>query len=89
MLSCKLTGSHTELPAEKLTAAKAASPVQTKEYKAWYAANEHWLKPYAVFGLLRDLFGTAEHWKWGSLNNPSPEVASFHQLQHYKGVLLA
>ena len=48
--------------------------MQTKEYKSWYQANSHWLKPYAVFGLLRDLFGTSEHWEWGALSTLSEQV---------------
>lgn len=48
--------------------------MQTKGYRAWFAANEHWLRPYAVFGFLRSLFGTAEHWRWGALGSPTPEA---------------
>lgn len=47
---------------------------QTKEYQSWYQENEHWLKPYAVFCFLRDLFGTSKHWKWGVFSSPTDEV---------------
>ena len=50
--------------------------VQSKEFKAWFAENKSWLKPYAIFGFLRDLHGTSEHWRWGTLSNPTPEVHS-------------
>ena len=47
---------------------------QTPEFKTWYEANRAWLQPYAAFCFLRDLFGSAEHWKWGSLSRPSQQV---------------
>lgn len=47
---------------------------QTADFREFYAANEEWLRPYAVFCFLRDLFGTAEHWHWGVLARPTPEV---------------
>lgn len=40
----------------------------------WFSANEFWLVPYAAFCFLRDLFGTAEHWKWGTMAKPTPQV---------------
>lgn len=55
-------------------AARHARPVQSKPYKEFCARNSEWLKPYAVFCFLRDLFGTAEHWKWGVFSSPTPEV---------------
>lgn len=42
--------------------------------QAWFADNESWLVPYAAFCWLRDLFGTAEHWRWGAMAQPSPEL---------------
>ena len=40
-----------------------------------------WLKPYAVFSALRELFGTAEHWRWGDLSatNAAAVVARLSQ----------
>jgi hypothetical protein len=40
----------------------------------WFAASEHWLVPYATFCFLRDLFGTAEHWRWGVMAKPSKQL---------------
>lgn len=40
----------------------------------WFADNEFWLVPYAAFCFLRDLFGTAEHWRWGAMATPTPQV---------------
>lgn len=35
-----------------------------KEYKEFFAANEHWLVPYAVFCYLKDEFGTSDFNQW-------------------------
>ena len=47
---------------------------QTVEFREFYAANEEWLRPYAIFSFLRNLFGTAQHWHWGVLARPTPQV---------------
>ena len=49
-------------------------PVQSASFESWFVANKEWLQPYAAFCFLRDLFGTAKHWKWGSLSHPSQKV---------------
>ncbi len=41
------------------------SIVRTKAFKAFVAANESWLKPYAAFCVLRDQNGTADFSQWG------------------------
>ena len=38
-------------------------------FKAFLDEQSAWLRPYAVFGALRELFGTAEHWRWGALGS--------------------
>ena len=48
--------------------------VQTSEFKQWYEDNQSWVQPYAAFCFLRDLFGSAEHWKWGSLSHPTQQA---------------
>eukprot|EP00878_Enallax_costatus_P005731 GHUV01006009.1.p1 GENE.GHUV01006009.1~~GHUV01006009.1.p1 ORF type:complete len:779 (+),score=167.27 GHUV01006009.1:209-2338(+) len=48
--------------------------LQTQAYKDWFAASEHWVVPYAAFSFLRDLFGTAEHWRWGVMAKPSQQL---------------
>lgn len=40
-----------------------AELMASRDYKAWFEQNADWLKPYAVFCYLKDLFGTAEHWR--------------------------
>ena len=47
---------------------------ETDGFKEFYARNEHWLRPYGVFCVLRDLFGTAEHWRWGVFAKYSEDV---------------
>eukprot|EP00958_Prasinococcus_capsulatus_P011964 scaffold1190_cov393-Prasinococcus_capsulatus_cf.AAC.30 len=47
--------------------------VQDGDFGAFLEENSSWLKAYAVFCFLRDLFGTAEHWHWGKLSKPSQE----------------
>lgn len=54
----------------------------------WFADNEFWLVPYAAFCFLRDLFGTAEHWKWGTMAKPTPQVWIVPQQQLICGILL-
>jgi len=44
------------------------------DFKAWLEQNADWLKPYALFCHLKQLFGTAEHWQWGLLANPTEET---------------
>jgi 4-alpha-glucanotransferase len=34
---------------------------------AFLEENQEWLKPYAVFRVLADVFGTAQHWRWGTM----------------------
>lgn len=47
--------------------------LESPAFKEWFAVNRDWLQPYAIFKVLKDLFGTAEHWQWGSLAHPSLE----------------
>ena len=37
---------------------------ETKEYKAYFERNKHWLVPYATFCYLRDQYGTVDFSKW-------------------------
>jgi 4-alpha-glucanotransferase len=37
---------------------------RSREYKKFFAENEHWLVPYAVFCFLRDQFGTPDFNRW-------------------------
>lgn len=48
--------------------------VQTPEFQEFFEKNKNWLEPYALFCVLRKLFGTTEHWRWGTLSTPTPDV---------------
>ena len=51
-----------------------ASVLEREGFLAYFEENKNWLKPYAVFCVLRDLFGTAEHWRWGVFSRFSEEI---------------
>ncbi len=49
-------------------------------YGSFFAANRHWLVPYAVFSVLRDKNGTPEFSKWKTLSEYSEtKVANFRR----------
>eukprot|EP00884_Botryococcus_braunii_P017590 jgi/Botrbrau1/4514/Bobra.60_2s0005.1 len=63
---------------------------QSPEFKAYKKENAWWLEPYAVFGVLRDLFRTSNHWEWGKFSKfseqelqylLSPTQDHYHKLQ--------
>jgi len=43
-------------------------------FLSFFASNEHWLKPYAAFSYLRDLFNTPDFSRWGEYSKPTPEL---------------
>lgn len=43
------------------------------EYNKFFQENQDWLKPYAAFCFLRDLFGTSDHSQWGVYSRFSQE----------------
>ncbi len=43
-------------------------------YISFYKENEYWLKPYAAFSYLRDLFNTPDFSRWGDYSHTSPEL---------------
>ena len=49
---------------KKIFPSQKAATFRAKEYKQFFAENEHWLQPYAVFCHLRDKFGTADFSRW-------------------------
>jgi 4-alpha-glucanotransferase len=61
----------------------------SKEFKTFLAANEEWLRPYAVFSALRDAKHTPDFSKWGAMatytkakaakyEKENPEAVAFH-----------
>ncbi len=45
-----------------------------KEFLAFFEENQEWLKPYAAFSYLRDLYGTSDFSHWGQYTNPTPAL---------------
>lgn len=43
------------------------------DFKKFVTKNEHWLRPYAAFCVLRDKFGTPDFNKWGEYAEYTPE----------------
>ena len=41
--------------------------VESPEFASFLTDNSHWLKPYALFCVLRDLYGTADASQWGEM----------------------
>ncbi|NVO18399.1 MAG: 4-alpha-glucanotransferase [Bacteroidetes bacterium] len=44
------------------------------EFLEFFKENEHWLKPYAAFSYLRDLFNTPDFSRWGEYSSPSEDL---------------
>lgn len=66
-----------------------AAVMSTPAFADWFRDSAPWLRPYAAFLALRDIFGTAEHWRWGALATPTP--ADINRLTspaaaHYRAV---
>ena len=60
----------------------SASLPDNVQYNTFLAANELWLKPYAVFCCLRDENGTADFSKWGKWAKYSPKKADEYAAAH-------
>ena len=43
-------------------------------YKSFFKKNEYWLRPYAAFSYLRDLFNTTDFSRWGEYSKPAAEL---------------
>jgi len=43
-------------------------------FLSFFNDNEYWLRPYAAFSFLRDLFNTPDFSRWGEYSKPSPEL---------------
>jgi 4-alpha-glucanotransferase len=49
---------------KKIFPSQKTATFRSKEYKKFFAENEHWLLPYAAFCFLRDQFGTVDFNQW-------------------------
>lgn len=60
----------------------AAKTFATKEFRTFMAANEHWLRPYAVFCALRDANGTPDFNEWGKMAKYTAAKAAKYEAEH-------
>ena len=51
-----------------------AAELNSEGFCRFREVNWEWLQPYALFCVLRRIFGTGEHWRWGVLSQPTQEV---------------
>ncbi|MFY0254463.1 4-alpha-glucanotransferase [Chitinophaga sp. 30R24] len=42
--------------------------LQTRDYWQWFASNEHWVLPYAIYCYLREKFATGDFTQWPEYN---------------------
>ncbi|MEQ9427053.1 MAG: 4-alpha-glucanotransferase [Cyclobacteriaceae bacterium] len=65
--------------------------LSSKDFKAFYKRNNHWLKPYAAFSYLRDLNGTADFSQWGQyskFNQDAIDKLVSPQSKNYKHIAI-
>ena len=66
----------------------------SKEFKSFLAANEEWLRPYAIFCALRDKHATPDFSQWGAMakytkakaakyEKENPEAVAYHYFVQY------
>lgn len=53
---------------------RGQADLDSREFLRFKAEAWEWLQPYSVFCMLRKVFGSGEHWNWGSLSRPTQEV---------------
>ncbi len=52
------------------------------EFLRFFSENEHWLRPYAAFCYLRDLFNTPDFSRWGPYSTPAPDTMAMLTDEH-------
>ena len=67
-------------------AEQGAKTLASKEFKAFMAANEAWLRPYAVFCALRDEKGTPDFTQWGTWTKYTKAKAAKYEKEHTEAV---
>ncbi|MBO7282779.1 MAG: 4-alpha-glucanotransferase, partial [Alistipes sp.] len=58
----------------------------SKEFKAFMAANEEWLRPYAIFCALRDEKGTPDFSRWGAMAKYTKAKATKYEKENAEAV---
>jgi len=79
----------------ELYAERSKSLIRKSDYKKFVEANKNWLKPYAAWRVLRDIYDTPDSSKWGRYakydedivenfcNEHSEEIGFFYFLQYH------
>ena len=80
-----VTGAKMELLHKLYEGAKGKAVLASKEYEAFVQANS-WLQPYAVFCVLRDIYGTPEFGEWKQLSTYQPKKVQAFAQEHKKEV---
>ena len=78
----KVNDAKTRLLREVFLSPEGQKTLQSESYCDFYAANAHWLLPYAVFCSLRDEFGTPDFSAWGKFAKYSPAKAKAYATEH-------
>jgi len=63
--------------------------LKSTEFVHFFKENEFWLRPYAAFSYLRDLFNTPDFSRWGEYSKPSPELLALltdEKSAHYNDI---
>lgn len=61
---------------------RGAAALASKDYADFFAANAVWLRPYAVYCVLRDRFGTADFSRWGDMSVFDAAAAERFDAEH-------
>jgi 4-alpha-glucanotransferase len=61
---------------KRIFPSQKAATFRRQAYKAFFAATEHWLRPYAAFSVLRDKHGTADSNRWPAHQRCTPETVA-------------
>jgi 4-alpha-glucanotransferase len=80
-----VNGAKMELLHKLYEGAKGKAVLASQEYKAFVQANP-WLIPYAVFCVLRDIYGTPNFGEWKQLSTYQPKKVQAFAQEHQKEV---
>ena len=78
----KVNAAKTKLLKEVFAGPEGEKVLASENYRDFFAANAHWLLPYAVFCALRDENGTPDFSKWGAYAKYSLKKAKDYYAAH-------
>ena len=62
--------------------------LNSNDFKAFFSANEHWLRSYAVFSALRDKQGTPDFTQWDKYSKYSEKLTQEYEKANYDDVAI-